>query len=129
MKITVEKISTQVTDVLDAIPCLFNVPKSHRQMEPVENMSDGSPGCADNQTLQPDIPVTENGDVAAWHPSLGSKRGTNYIMLAGGDVRRARELTRWPALGHDTPHGDFEMAALISRNRANVGAIDKHGDW
>lgn len=67
--------------------------------------------------------------MAAWHPSLGSKRGTNYIMLAGGDVRRARELTRRPALGHDASHCDFEMAALMPRNRANVGAIDKYGDW
>jgi hypothetical protein len=48
------------------------------------------------------IPITENDDVAVWQPSLGSKRGTKYIMLAGDDVRRARELTRRPALGADT---------------------------
>lgn len=69
MKITIEKISAQIPDVLDAIPCLCDVPKSHRQMESVESMSDGPPGCADDQTVQPYIPVTENGGVAAWHPS------------------------------------------------------------
>ena len=56
-------------------------------MEPVENMGDGLPCCADHDALQPDVSVAEDSDVAARHPSLRPQRRTNNVVLAGGNMR------------------------------------------
>lgn len=87
MKRSVSKVNTQIADALEPFPRLFDMTEPHRQMEPVENVGDGLACCADDDTLQPDVSVAENGDVAAWHPPLRPQRRTNNVVLAGGNMR------------------------------------------
>jgi hypothetical protein len=37
-------------------------------------------------------------------------------------------VARRPTVGFEAPHDDFEMPRLISCNRADVSAIDEHGN-
>ena len=97
-------------------------------MKPVKNMRNGLACCADNDVLQADFSIAENTDVSAGQPPLCAHRRANDIVFAGGDMRRAGKLTRCSAFRNNASHRDLEMAALIARNRANVGAINENGN-
>lgn len=89
----VPKVDVQIADMPEALPCLFDVPKPHRQMEPVKDVGYRLPCCGEHNTLQPNASVAEDSNVPARHPSLSPQRRTNRVMLASGDIRRGRELT------------------------------------
>jgi len=79
--------------------------------------------------LHPDVPIAENGDVAAWDPSLCSKRSANNVVFCPvATCGEAAKLASSTALGHHAAHGNLEMAALIPGNRADVGALNEHAD-
>ena len=61
----ISKVDVQIADMPEALPRLFDVPKPHRQMEPVKNMRHGLPCYTEHDALQPDVSVAENSDVAA----------------------------------------------------------------
>lgn len=89
-------------------------------------------GCRVALSTIPSSPASrslkKNGDVAARQPSESPQRGTNRVVLASGNIWRGSELARWPAFGHNAPHGDFEMPALISGNCADVGTVNEYGN-
>lgn len=93
----VPKVDVQIAAMPEAFPCLFDVPKPHRQMEPVKDVGYRLPCCGEHNTLQLNIPVAEDSNVPARHPSLSPQRRTNRAMLASGDTWRGRELTGRPS--------------------------------
>lgn len=128
MDCDVPKVDVQIVDVASPFPCLFDVPKPHRQMEPVKDVGDRLTCCAEHDALKANVSVAENGDIAARQPSLCPQRRANNVVLASRNIRRGGELARWSAFGHNTAHGDLEMAALMAGNSADVGAINENGN-
>jgi|GEM_PF-2963764 len=93
----VPKVNVQIANMPEAFACLFDVPKPHGQMEPVKDVGYRLPRCGEHNTLQPNVSVAEDSNVPARHPSLSPQRRTNRVVLAGGYIRRRRELTGRPS--------------------------------
>lgn len=65
----------------ETFPCLFDVPKPHRPMEPVKTMRYGLPCRAEHNILQSNISVAEDSGVSAREPAL-RPHCASYLPMA-----------------------------------------------